>query len=172
MKQCTKPPRKIIQSKKYILNAKIQKKQTNEQATNYAQRISKMDAKCKCVTSTKKCRTNLVIASPKNQAITQGKRPTPNIKPKTKFSAKCGDRNPILRACCTHSHEPVQAEMAEGETGNLLHLSTRNVDFLKQKIRPIKIHQTNGKIQSKWRLRDPPHSNIHRHKLFWPQTGK
>ena len=87
-----------------------------------------------------------MIASPKNQAITQGKRPTPNIKPKTKFSAKCGDRNPILRACCTHSHEPVQAEMAEGETGNLLHLPTRNVDFLKQKIRPIRMHQNTGKM--------------------------
>ena len=127
---------------------KYKKKQTNEQANNYAQRISKMDAKCKCVTSTKKCRTNLVIASPKNQAITQGKRPKPNIKPKTKFSAKCGDRNPILRACGAHSHEPVQAEMAEGETGNLLHLPTRNVDFLKQKIRPIRMHQNKGKMAS------------------------
>ena len=38
-----------------------------------------MDAKCKCVTSTKKYITNLVIASPKKQAKTQGKSPTQNI---------------------------------------------------------------------------------------------
>ena len=24
----------------------------------------------------------------------------------------------------------------------------------------------------KWRRRDPPHNNTHRHKLFWQQTGK
>lgn len=37
-----------------------------------------MDAKCDCGTSKKKCNTNLVIASPKKQATTQGKSPTLN----------------------------------------------------------------------------------------------
>jgi hypothetical protein len=51
-------------------------------------------------------------------------------------------------------------------------LPTRTVDFLKQKVRPIRSHQNIGGFTAKWRRRDPPHRNIHRHKLFWPQTGK
>ena len=46
-----------------------------------------MDAKCKCVTSKKKCITNLVIASPKKQATTQGKSPTLNINAYNKQSS-------------------------------------------------------------------------------------
>ena len=38
-----------------------------------------MDVKCKCVTSKRKCITNLVIASPKKQSTTQGIRPTLKI---------------------------------------------------------------------------------------------
>ena len=52
-----------------------------------------------------------------------------NIKPNTKFAPKRSDRNSVLRACDAHSHEPVEVEMAAGETGNLLHLPTRIVDF-------------------------------------------
>ena len=92
-----------------------------------------MNAKCKYVISKKKYRTNLVIASPKKQEITQRNSATLNIKFNNKFSAKRSERNSILRACDAQSREPVQAEMAEGEAGNLLHLPTRTVDFLKQK---------------------------------------
>ena len=66
-----------------------------------------MDAKCKCVNKPKKCRTNLVITSPKKQEITQRKDATLIIKFNTKFAAKRSDRNSILRACGTHSREPV-----------------------------------------------------------------
>ena len=93
-----------------------------------------MDAKCKCVNKPKKCRTNLAISNPKKQITTQRKSVTLNFKFNIKFSANHNDRNSILRACGAHSHKPVSTEMAQGETGNLLHLPTRNVVFLKQKI--------------------------------------
>ena len=76
---------------------KYKKKQTNEQANNYAQRISKMDAKFKCVNKPKKCRTNLAITSPKKQITTQRKSATLNFKFNTKFSANRNDHNSILQ---------------------------------------------------------------------------
>lgn len=50
-------------------------------------------------------------------------------------------------------------------------LPTRSVNFLKQKIWPIRRHQNIGCFTAKWRHRDPPHCNIHRHKQFSPQRS-
>ena len=66
-----------------------------------------MTSKRKCVHKQKKCRTNLVIASPKKQEIAQRKSATLNFKTNTEFAAKRSDIHSILRACGAHSHEPV-----------------------------------------------------------------
>ena len=95
--------------------------------------------------------------TPKKTRNDTGKSTILNINPNPKFAAKRSDRNLILRACGEHSHEPVQVEMASGETGNLLHLPTRIVNFLKQKNWPIRSHQNIGGFTAKWRRRDPPH---------------
>ena len=62
-----------------------------------------MNAKCKYVISKKKYRTNLVIASPKKQEITQRNSATLNIKFNNKFSAKRSERNSICERAM-HNH--------------------------------------------------------------------
>ena len=93
-----------------------------------------MNGKCKCVKSKKKCRSNLVIASPKKQEKTQEESLTLNINANTEFSVKRSERNPIFRAYGAHSHEPVQAEMAEGEPRICSACQPEMLIFLNKKI--------------------------------------
>ena len=103
-----------------------------------------MNAKYKYVTSKKKYRTNLVIANPKPQEITQGKDTIPNIKHRNNFSTKNSDRNSILWPCGAHSHEPVQVEMTEGEVGNLLPCQPELLIFLNKKFDQSKVIKNIG----------------------------
>ena len=87
-----------------MLKCKKANKYTNKQlCTTHI----KNECKMQMCNKQKKCRTNLVIAIPKKQEITQRKGATLIIKFNTKFAAKRSDRNSILRACGAHSREPV-----------------------------------------------------------------